>query len=469
MTKAFKTAEAKGKAKGGPSKASPAAEPTAASDKPLVVIRGDLFSDSGYARATRAITAELAKLGHRLAGIPLHDHPSRRTTAFAHPQMTDDEVAAAVKDGQVIVINICTPEGFRRHIGAINIGYFFWETESFPQNSGWQLKLQLMDHVWAPSSWQAELMKAKTRHQTVPIVPWPQSPDVHPARPDLRPLTHIHAHAPMTLEQLDSYRRRASGDVPRVWRLRQALLRAIGVDHRFNPSGSPRVPDVAANFGTRFLAIQTDAPRKGLPLLLSAWFSFLDRASSPACLIIKTSSLDVGKDLYNQHFHNSLAVQNAAARWGRSASNIFFVYDRLDDYQLSNLVLASDSLVSATMGEGFGGPIADALLHERNVIVPRHTAIADLIDRSYPFAVAHETAVLKLWNNISIYSPSSTWRVIDDTDMAKQMDKLQRMRPERRRVVAGEARRRLLGLMGRRVVRDILAKEIEALRIETRP
>jgi hypothetical protein len=321
-----------------------------------------------------------------------------------------------------------------------------------------------MDRLWLPSTWQANVLRKHSRHQEIPIVPWPQHSEPAAVDADLTRLSGVGANPPMTLDQLASYRTRVAppGEREAEKRREEAQARADPTS-RYEPARARSLAEVLPSYWTRFLAIQTDAPRKGLPLLLAAWFSYLSEAAGRACLIIKTSSLDVGADVHRQHFHNSLAVRRAATRWREASPNVFFVYDRLSDVQLSDLTLSCDAMVSASMGEGFGGPIADALLHERPVIAPRHTSLADLLPSDYPFAVRYETRPLKLWLNIPIYSPSSPWRVIDEQHMAEVMGEVAAARPSELRMVARAARAHLLAATEMKIVTQKLASEFALL------
>lgn len=430
---------------------------------PIFVLRGDLYSDTGYARATRALRCILADHARQVFGVSLHEHEKRRKNPLDFPVISDAELCQNPLFQEAVVLNVCLPDDFVRVAGAFNIGYFFWETEAMPSFRFWKAQMTAMDRIWAPSRWQSEFLREATGRPEIPVIPWPLEMEGPPTCMDEDSLSQIRAHAAMTSAELDNYLVRSA---PEGTRAREkdleAMDHAAGRSARFDPGRSPTFGALDEGAGDLFVAVQTDAARKGMPLLLASWMQFKSSpAGRDAKLVVKMSPLDVGADLYRTHFHASLAVQRAARRCRVDRPDIWFVHDRLGHGEMRALLRAADALVTATMGEGFGGPIAEALMEGTPVIAPRHTSIRDLLNEGYPLIVESEPHVLKLWNNIDVYSASSRWHIVDDTSFVDCLERFARLSKSARRVVAEDARDALLAHAGGLAVSQTVGVELE--------
>lgn len=431
-----------------------------------VIIRGDLFSDTGYSRAIRALAAVLCEHCDVIFGVSLYEDARRRQNTFNHIVIGEEDIPQCVSDGgEVIIVNVCLPEHFYYAAGAINVGYFFWETEKFPPTGFWLAKLKSMDRVWAPSSWQSNFMREITGRVDIPVIPWPQVAAATPDAVARARLAPVRAHHAMTLDELRNYHLRASPPGMReVEKVAEQRAFESGVNHRFDPGRSPSVTEILNSHSGKFLAVQTDAPRKGLPILLTSWLLFKRRPEGKrAKLLIKLSSLDVGVDLFRIHFHASLAVRRAKERFGVAEPGVSFIYDRLDNEQLEALLASSDALISATYGEGFGGPIAEALTHGVPVIAPDHSSLHDLLGDDYPLAVRSEGHALELWQNISVYSSSSIWHLPDESHFADQMAKFAAMSRKARKQMGLRTRDGLLRRTGFEAASRLVAEEFERI------
>jgi glycosyltransferase involved in cell wall biosynthesis len=428
----------------------------------IAVIRGDLYSDTGYAQATRALSSILRPQCDQLFGLSIHDHASRRTNHFEFPIIRARDLSDLAYFDHAAVINICLPDEFLHNAHTFNIGYFFWETERLPLEKFWRVHMALMDRLWAPSRWQSRLIESALNINHVPVVPWPQKNQKQPFGSPFDILAYLRCHAAMTPLELHNFLIRSSPPGSRDFEKTQEENQFLsGIDHRFDPNSSPSLPEIFDSEGDVYLAVQTDAPRKGLPLLLAAWLSFRKYPEAHnAKLLIKLSSVDVRADLFRTHFHASLALRRATQRISVDIPNVWFVYDRLDTDQLSALISVSDAYVSATMGEGFGGPLAEALIHEIPVIAPAHTSCADILGDTYPLAVRSDAHILALWNNIRIYSPSSVWHIVDDVSFVDCLRRFARMSAGERHELACDAKQALLSRAGIQSVKNILTAEL---------
>ena len=96
----------------------------------LLVIRGDLRSSHGYANALRAHLQLLAPHFDRVLGVDLHFHEKVSHESFGYPVVSEqaaDQEIAECGDKQAILLNYCSPDLFRRHPNAVNIGLFYWK------------------------------------------------------------------------------------------------------------------------------------------------------------------------------------------------------------------------------------------------------------------------------------------------------------------------------------------------------
>jgi glycosyltransferase involved in cell wall biosynthesis len=124
----------------------------------------------------------------------------------------------------------------------------------------------------------------------------------------------------------------------------------VGVDHICK--GTPA--RLKINLGTKFkfLHISSGFPRKGIDLLLQA-FSRAFSKNDDVCLIIKTFP----------NSHNNVEEQiNKIQQINRDCPEIILINDDLDDDVISYLYNQSHVLVAPSRGEGFGLPIAEAML-----------------------------------------------------------------------------------------------------------
>ncbi|MCX7899303.1 MAG: glycosyltransferase [Methylocystis sp.] len=322
-----------------------------------------------------------------------------------------------------------------------------------------------MDRIWAPSSWQRDFMRELMHCDDIPVIPWPQLEAKTPDAAARSLLAPVRAHRAMNLDELRNYHLRASPPGEReAEKIAEQRAFESGVDHRFDPGRSPGVLDMLSSRYDTFLAIQTDAPRKGLPILLTSWLLFKQRPEGKrAKLLIKLSSLDVSADLFRIHFHASLALLRAKERFGVEETDVSFIFDRLDDGQLEALIASCDALISATYGEGFGGPIAEALIQGVPVIAPNHTSLHDLLGDGYPLAVKSEGYALALWQNISVYSASSTWHLPDERHFADQLTKFAAMSRKARKQIGARARESLLQRAGFDATGRLVAEEFRKI------
>ncbi|SQG00498.1 putative mannosyltransferase [Paucimonas lemoignei] len=172
----------------------------------------------------------------------------------------------------------------------------------------------------------------------------------------------------------------------------------LGADHilraDIDPSALPAMPQVTPE-RLKFLHVSSCFPRKGVDVLLKA-FGQAFTADDAVVLIIKTFP--------NPH-HN---IEQDLADWRVEFPNapaVELISQDLPDSALRALYKMADALVAPSRGEGFGLPLAEAMLHRLPVIVTGQGGQTDfctpdtawLIDYRYERAKTHLQGAASVW------------------------------------------------------------------------
>lgn len=132
--------------------------------------------------------------------------------------------------------------------------------------------------------------------------------------------------------------------------------------------------------GIKFLHISSAFPRKGVDLLLKAYYETFTGADD-VCLVIKTFP----------NPHNTVERQLAALRSQYpEGPEVELINKDLLPKQLYGLYKVADCYVTAARGEGFGLPVAEAMLARVPVIVSPNTGMADFCNDSTAFLVDYK-------------------------------------------------------------------------------
>lgn len=171
----------------------------------------------------------------------------------------------------------------------------------------------------------------------------------------------------------------------------------LGADHimRVQPD-STLLPELGSAKGAlTFLHVSSCFPRKGVDVLLAAYGAAFT-AQDAVRLVIKTFP--------NPH-HD---IQQQVAQWRAAHVRppaVEIINADLPDAALRSLYLLADVLVAPSRGEGFGLPLAEAMLHRLPVITTARGGQADfcthdtawLIDCRYERARSHLKAGASVW------------------------------------------------------------------------
>ena len=395
----------------------------------FLAVRGDLCSHTGYSKALRAIVELMEPYFDRIFGVDLHYSALKSTVPFPYPVVDDHQVAGLLRNANSTgtILHFTPPDGFVPFSQAYNIGYFFWEADRFRPDLFWPDAIRNMDEMWAPNQFMADLVK--THHYTGPthVVSWP----------------HEFSIAPST----------GSDDIT-VEYIQSAELAGGKLQASFSKTS---LASLKTEFSPIFLGIATDVARKGLPILLSEWCEYLPTREKRSLLLLKLSSIDVSKSTGELRAD----VLNLLAPFWRTSLgrlDIAFVFGALSETQLASLYANSDAYVTATLGEGFGGPLIESLLNNTAYISPRHTSLAELIPPSYPFILESDAASVILRDNLPVYSLSSTWHIVRRGAIAHALKRYEAVTPDRQKALLAEARAYAARLCGKSRVQEAVAK-----------
>lgn len=225
-----------------------------------------------------------------------------------------------------------------------------------------------------------------------------------------------------------------------------------GVDHllELQPEPLPRALPAA---GFRFLHVSSCFPRKGVDVLLKAYGEAF-RTSDDVVLVIKTFP----------NPHNDVAAQLERCRRNNPRyPRVELIDDDWTPAQLARLYQSCHALVAPSRGEGFGLPIAEAMLYRLPVIVTAWGGHMDycrddncwLLDYSPQLAQTH------------LSQPDSLWAEPDVAHLASLMKTLSALPPAALEAKTARARTQVLA---RYTWRQVAARTRAALRaLDARP
>lgn len=155
----------------------------------------------------------------------------------------------------------------------------------------------------------------------------------------------------------------------------------IGVD-RPDPTARCLLDEVQNLKGFRFLHISSGFPRKGVDVLLRAYFEAFD-ANSDVSLILKTFP----------NPHNELAdVLDELRANHADPPDVRWIDRDLTRSQIEGLYNLASCYVHPARGEGFGLPVAEAMLADIPVISVEYSGLADFVSTEtatvIPFSLA---------------------------------------------------------------------------------
>lgn len=201
-----------------------------------------------------------------------------------------------------------------------------------------------------------------------------------------------------------------------------------GVDHLLDIPPAP-LP-CALPPGFRFLHISSCFPRKGADVMLEA-FGRAFRAGDDVCLVIKTFP----------NPHNDVAAQLAAKRAADPHyPRVELIEADWTPQQIVGLYQACHALVAPSRGEGYGLPIAEAMIHNLPAIVTAWGGQMDFCSEETAWLVDYTPAPAQT----HLALPDSLWAEPDAASLAARLREVRALNPEERERKTAPARRRIL-------------------------
>lgn len=167
-----------------------------------------------------------------------------------------------------------------------------------------------------------------------------------------------------------------------------------GVDHFLNVRPQAYQGDLGPG-GFRFLHVSSCFPRKGVDILLEGFGQAFTREDNVS-LIIKTfpnihNEIDAQLVEFHKHYPN--------------AAPVILINEDIGEGEIADLYRRCDALVAPSRGEGFGLPIAEAMLFDKPVITTAHGGQMDfctpdnawLVDYQFAYAQTHLEQFNSVW------------------------------------------------------------------------
>jgi glycosyltransferase involved in cell wall biosynthesis len=205
-------------------------------------------------------------------------------------------------------------------------------------------------------------------------------------------------------------------------------IRVVGIGvPPHDPKASVTAPEVESLRKMRFLHISSAFPRKGVDILLDAYFSAFD-GSDDVSLVLKTFP----------NPHNE--VREILAKMRASHPNppdVRWIDRDLDEHEIMGLYNLADCYVHPARGEGFGLPVAEAMVAGVPVISLAYSGLADFVSEKTATTIPFTIEPARTHFNV----PDSNWaepdrealasamlRVADDPQSPDLMEKADRAR-----------------------------------------
>lgn len=410
---------------------------------PRALLRGDLCSNTGYARANRAL-ASLLRLECEVIGADIHPdaHDNRSPPDF--PLVSDHALfamAAAPARNRSIVLHCTSPDSIRHFPGAVNVGAFYWETDAIPHRRDWPLKLSLLDTIWAPTRFVAEFARSAGYQGRIDLIPWAHSFDRAGA---------------------DAF----GAETPVMPQVEAQFIGTLDADRVApTPIGLPSLRQQARQL---FLAVQSLAPRKGTRTLLREWRTYLHDHGKSDVLVLRLAFRHA-TDIHDPPMVHFAKMLRAAGFRPGDRTNIALLVDPMTVDDLRGLYRCCNAFVTASFGEGFGGPVIEALQQGCLVVAPRHTGLADLLPPDYPLVVNSRRVVTGLVGNLDVYPASASWNIPEPGAIATALSRVAAFSPHERRAALDMALAHAMAFCSIPVVRERIQLAFNAIAVTQPP
>lgn len=206
----------------------------------------------------------------------------------------------------------------------------------------------------------------------------------------------------------------------------------LGVDHILSAQSAPLNFELPNGF--RLLHISSAFARKGVDVLLGA-FDEIIKSRQNISMIIKTfpNPHNNTKELLEEFgFGMAKNIEQGVYLYTKNSYEILWIDKDLEQRHINYLYENSDAFIAPTRGEGFGLPMAEAMLFELPVIVTAYGGHSDfcsddtawLVDFKFASAKTHINLPYSVWIEPSSESLTEQIRLLLDMQKEKMASKL---------------------------------------------
>lgn len=357
----------------------------------ILIIRGDINSYSGYAKAIFAYTKWLEEKFDIILGVDIHQ--KKNIGKWIYPTITEQEIETIIHQSSIppCIITFSTPDNFRIFNYARNIGLFFWETTRM-NNLAWLEKINQLDELWIATQFMQNMLMEEG--VTIPIKFMPC-----PLKTDRNAKNELKAIAP------------------------SLILREISVSDN-SEEKFLSVDDIIQKYDFTLLSTNTYIPRKGFPVLAEEWLNTIQHINKNIALIIKTSSVNIYHTPNDTIQNIENIFKNTAKTHSLKNSHAFICAHSLDHATMASLNDQCQAFLTCSFGEGFGLGVFENLLLNKPVICPKHTSFAEFLPENYPYFLETEIDNFGLYDPVGVYPVSAPWGVPVEGSLTKTLNQL---------------------------------------------
>ena len=180
----------------------------------------------------------------------------------------------------------------------------------------------------------------------------------------------------------------------------------VGV-HAPDPNARCEAPELLAMRGTRFLHISSAFPRKGVDVLLRGYFETFDETDDVS-LVLKTFP--------NPHNEVKRMLAKLEAEFP-NGPHVCLIDRDFDRSEIDGLFALASAYVHTARGEGFGLPVAEAMLASVPVISVASTGLADFVSTQTAAVIGHTMAPAATHLTV----PGSQWTEPSIGDLRREL------------------------------------------------
>jgi glycosyltransferase involved in cell wall biosynthesis len=208
-------------------------------------------------------------------------------------------------------------------------------------------------------------------------------------------------------------------------------IEVVGVGvHEPDPGARCSAPELESVRATRFLHISSAFPRKGVDVLLRGFFESFDDTDDVTLLL---------KTFPNPHNEVDALLESLRSEFP-DAPHVCWIDRDMDRDEIDGLYGLASAYVHTARGEGFGLPVAEAMLAGIPVISVAATGLADFVCDSTAAVIGHETAPAR--THLSV--PGSEWTEPSLDDLKRELSSFARGENAERRRERVETARALI-------------------------